>query len=214
MALNPFSGALSAARKQTGIQEVGFGENPLGWIGHNWFGGRDQQQSDADQAQIDALINTPAQNPYNDQPNPYAPNNPGVLALLAQTQGGINRNFADAGQAMRRNLAQRGALGTAQEASVLRQLTMDRARALSGAQTAITADNYDRGANYGLQMLAGQAGWDADRRREQLSYLADRRDRHQQQADAPKSALMQLAGLGVKAGTAYATGGKSLMGGF
>lgn len=189
-------------------------DNIAGRIGHEFLGGKERQQAERTQSALETLMNQPQENPFVGQANPYAPGSPGMLAMLAQTQGGIRRNFADARDQTMRSLAQRGALGSAQETSALRRLALDEARATSGAEAELTARNYDKSANWGLSMLANGVDWDERRRREKLGFMADTRDRYEQQGFAPLQALSQLAGLGVKAGTAYATGGKSLMGGF
>lgn len=194
------------------VDPAGFYHDPFGWIGHNWLGGAQQQQADGQQDQIQGLLQQLSQqrNPYQDQANPYDQGNAGLMNLLALQQGGISRQFADTEQDTLRSLAQRGALGTAQETSALRQLSMDRARALSGNEASLRANTYDKGVGFGQESLANQSNWDTGRRNTMLGGLTGQRDYYQQQADAPKQALSSLAGLAAKAGTAYATGGGSL----
>lgn len=85
------------------------------------------------------------------QVNPYGQGNAGMQNLMALQQGSIRRNFAEATEDTRRALARRGALGSAQETSALRQLALDGARARSGGEAQLLARNYDLAQGYETQ---------------------------------------------------------------
>jgi hypothetical protein len=97
----------------------------------------------AGRSQRDALYSSIA-----GRANPYGQGNPGLQKLLALQQGSIQRGFADAREQTMRSLAQRGALGTAQETSALRRLAMDQGRATSGAEAQTRADAYGQEQRY------------------------------------------------------------------
>ena len=83
--------------------------------------------------------------------NPYGHGNAGMQNLMALQQGSIRRNFTEATEDTRRALARRGALGSAQETSALRQLSLDEARARSGGEAQLLARNYDLAQGYETQ---------------------------------------------------------------
>ena len=93
----------------------------------------------AGRAQRDSLYST-----IQGRSNPYGQGNPGLQSLLALQQGATRRGFADARDQTMRSLAQRGALGTAQETSALRRLAMDEARATSGNEARLRSGAYDQ----------------------------------------------------------------------
>ena len=194
-------------------------KNILGDIGHNFLGGKEQQRADATQERLDQLTEQLAtqQNPYENQPNPFEQGNAGLMNQLSLQDSAIQRQYADAVDDARRSLAMRGALGSAQETSLLRQIGVDKARARSGAEAQTRANAYDKAANWQLGMLGSADNWNRYRSSMLRGDYADQRDRYQQQADAPKQALASFANTGLKAiGTgaamaaAPATGGASL----
>lgn len=94
----------------------------------------------------------------NRQANPYTQGNAGLMNLLTLQQGAINRSFANAETDARRSLAQRGVLGTAQESSLLRQMALDKARALSAGEAQLRGDFYDKTQGFEQQRLGNQMG--------------------------------------------------------
>lgn len=88
--------------------------------------------------------------------NPYSGS--ALQQALALQSGSIQRGFNNAADQTRQSLARRGALGTAQETSAMRQIELDRARALSGAEAATRTDYASRAADFGQRQYGLQAG--------------------------------------------------------
>lgn len=88
--------------------------------------------------------------------NPYSGS--ALEQALALQSGSIQRGFNTAQDQTMRSLAQRGALGTAQETSARRQIELDRARALSGAEASTRTDYASRAADFGQRQYGLQAG--------------------------------------------------------
>lgn len=214
---NPLANAASYAWNSSGIgSTINFikgnrnEKSLLGDIGHEFLGGKEQQKADAAQGQIDSTLSTMLNgtNPYSKQVNPYSTGSTGYQSQLSLLRNSVGRNFTDAEAAAREQFARSGMAGTAQEASALRHLMTDRAKAESGAEAGLAADYANRSTNWTNSNLDKQTAWDQDRQNSFLSLLAGQQGYYQQRADAPKSALAQLVGTGAKAAAAYYTGGK------
>lgn len=214
-----------------------------GRMGHDWLGGADRQKNEQrqvrDEQRQDSMLNSllpiaqqqqgwlgedrARRNTMLDrlstQANPYSQSSQGMQSLMALQQGSIRRNFAGAADATRRSLAQRGALGSAQETSALRQLALDQARALSGNEAQLRAGAYDQAQGFEAQrnsqlagllgMIGGGTGANiygslADSYGNRAAGYQNRVDRiDAQRADI----LANLLQTGMRAGTMYATGG-------
>ena len=151
-------------------------KNILGDIGHNVFGGSDRQKAQSmEQKQTDAMsgllgiVEREQQQLSGDRQrrdvlaaqaasiqNPFT--GTALSQMLGLQQGSIMRGFADAEDQIRQSLARRGALGTAQETSALRQLALDRARAQSGAEAQTRADFAQRAAGFEQSRIGQQQG--------------------------------------------------------
>lgn len=118
---------------------------------------RNQDYLKADRATRDSLIGN-----LGSMQNPFSGS--ALQQALALQSGAIQSGFNTARERTMQSLAQRGALGTAQETSALRRLELDRARALSGAEASIRTDYAARSGDfdqrrYGLQgSLLGMMG--------------------------------------------------------
>lgn len=78
--------------------------------------------------------------------NPFSYNNPAIMHQLATQSAGLHSRFQQQRDEIARDAAMRGTIGTNQEQSLLRRLSLDEDRALSGADSAARADNYQKAA--------------------------------------------------------------------
>lgn len=106
-----------------------------------WQGGEEEDRADQYGQEAESVWKN----------NPYSASNPGLTALMAQQQGGIQRRYAGVAGGAQAELARRGMGGSSYGNSMMRNIALERARALSGNASYLTGQNYDK-----------QAAWNKD----------------------------------------------------
>lgn len=180
-----------------------------------------EEAAEAEDKKLKAQIEGPPTNPYQGLSNPYANvqnpyqmGGPAMTAMLSQQRGLVGRNFADAEQATTRALARHGMLGSGQEVAVKRDLAVEKAKAKSGVENNLIAQNHDKRVafdnatlnartGYDQWVLGQQTQFDEGRRRELLAFLMSNRDRYLADAASFDQAMGNLGQTAGRMGLAY-----------